>query len=230
MTLQRVLTEKRRIVFPILLAIIANVLLYALVVFPLNRQVASAEAESRAQREVLNRARQEYLQARATVSGKEQADSALAKFYKDVLPVSHSAARTLTYTRLAQLAKQSNVRLEQGNNSEEKEKGSKLAKLTTTYTLTGDYRDVRRFIYSLETTPEFIVLENVALTSSGDADQGRACSGQPQHRHLLPIERCRNLRSIQRSRVLVLALLLVAARRRAGLHVAPGGQPGRRAV
>ena len=168
MTLQRVLHEKRGIVFPILLGILANVLLYAVVVFPLNRQVASAEAESRAQREVLNRARQDFQQAKATVTGKQQADSALAKFYQDVLPVSHSAARTLTYTRLAQLAKQSNVRLEQGINTTENEKGSKLAKLTTNYTLTGDYRDVRRFIYALETTPEFIVLENVALTSSGD--------------------------------------------------------------
>ena len=169
MTLQRVLAEKRRIVFPIVLLILANILLYALVVFPLNRQVASAEAENREQREVLNRARQDHQQAKATVTGKQQADSALAKFYKDVLPSSQSAARTLTYTRLAQLAKQANVRLEQGNNTREDEKGSKLEKMVTNYTLTGDYRDVRRFIYSLETTPEFLVLENVALTSSGEA-------------------------------------------------------------
>jgi Tfp pilus assembly protein PilO len=167
-TLQRVLSEKRRLVFPIVLGIVANVLLYAVVVFPLNRQVASAEAENRAEREVLNRARQDHQQAKATVTGKQQADSALAKFYKDVLPSSPSEARRLTYPRLAQLAKQANVRLEQGQNAVENEKGGKLAKLTTNYTLTGDYRDVRRFIYSLETTPEFIVLENVALTSGGE--------------------------------------------------------------
>ena len=46
-------------------------------------------------------------------------------------------------------------------------KGSALSKLTTTYTLTGDYRDVRRFIYSMETAPEFIILEDVGLTSAG---------------------------------------------------------------
>jgi len=172
MTLGRVLQEKRRIVFPLVLAIVANVLLYALVVFPLGRQVASAEQESRAQREALNRARQDYQQAKATVTGKQQADAALARFYKDVLPVTPSAARTLTYTRLAQLAKQANVRLEQGHNAVDHETASKLSKLTTTYTLTGDYRDVRRFIYSLETTPEFIVLENVALTSAGETAPG----------------------------------------------------------
>ena len=54
------------------------------------------------------------------------------------------------------------------------EKGSQLSKLTTTYTLTGDYRDVRKFIYSLETAPEFIVLENVGLTSAtGEQQQAR---------------------------------------------------------
>ena len=83
-------------------------------------------------------------------------------------------ARKLTYTRLAQLAEQANVTLEHGNNAVTHEKGSQLSKLTTTYSLSGDYRDVRRFIYSLETAPEFIVLENVGLTSAPDEGAGQA--------------------------------------------------------
>lgn len=172
MTFSRILADKRAIVLPLALAIVANVLLYAVVVFPLGRQVSSAQNEARTEHELLNRARLDYQSAKAMVSGKQQADSALQKFYNDVLPASPSAARTLTYTRLSQLAKQANVRLEHGNNAVEREKGSKLSKLTTTYTLTGEYRDVRRFIYSLETAPEFIVLENVALTSAGEQSQG----------------------------------------------------------
>jgi hypothetical protein len=168
MTFARVLSEKRRIVLPLVVAILANVLLCAVVVFPLGRQVGSAEAEANAQHDLLNKARQDYRSAKATVAGKQQADAALQKFYKDVLPVTPSVARTLTYTRLSQLADQANVRLEQGANSVKHEKGSTLSKLTTTYTLAGDYRDVRRFIYALETTPEFVVLENVALTSPGE--------------------------------------------------------------
>lgn len=173
MTFARVLTEKRRIVVPLVMAVLANVLLYAVVVFPLGRQVASAEAEAKAQRDLLNTARQDHRAARATVTGKQQADAALQQFYKDVLPGSASAARTLTYTRLSQLAEQANVRLEQGANTVEREKDSTLSKSTTTYMLVGDYRDVRRFIYSLETTPEFVVLENVGLTSPGEQAAGR---------------------------------------------------------
>lgn len=173
MTLARVLTEKRRIVVPLVMAVLANVLLYAVVVFPLGRQVASAEAEAKAQRDLLNTARQDHRAARATVTGKQQADAALQQFYKDVLPGSASVARTLTYTRLSQLAEQASVRLEQGANTVEREKDSTLSKSTTTYMLVGDYRDVRRFIYSLETTPEFVVLENVGLTSPGEQAAGR---------------------------------------------------------
>jgi Tfp pilus assembly protein PilO len=178
MTLARVLSEKRRIVVPLMIAALANVLLYAVVVFPLRRQVASAETEANLQHDLLNRARQDHRAAKATVTGKQQADAALQKFYKDVLPASASAARTLTYARLSQLADQANVRLEQGANTVDHEKGSTLAKSTTSYTLAGDYRDVRRFIYSLETTPEFVVLENVALTSPSEQAGGRGLAMQ----------------------------------------------------
>jgi hypothetical protein len=164
----RIAAEKRWLLVTLALGIIANVLLYVVVVFPLGRQVVSAEAEAKLQREQLHAARQDYNSARATVTGKQQADAALQKFYKDVLPTDSSVARQLTFTRLSQLAKQSNVQLESGVNSVKPQKGSTLSKLTTTYTLTGDYRNVRRFIYALETAPEFIVLENIALTLPGE--------------------------------------------------------------
>jgi len=174
MNLSRVMAEKRRLIVPLILAVVANVLLYALVVFPLGRQVASAQDEAREQHELLYRAQADHKSAKATVTGKLQADFALQKFYQDVLPANAGVARKLTYTRLAQLAKQANVTLEHGNNAVKPEKGSELSKLTTTYTLSGNYRDVRRFIYSLETAPEFIVLENIGLTSaSGEQAQNR---------------------------------------------------------
>ena len=176
--LQRVLSDKRRVIVPLALFAIANVVLYAVVVFPLGRQVISAENEARTQHLQLNAARFDFLSAKATITGKARADSELKQFYKDVLPASQSTARFITYTRLAQLARQANVKLEHGNNAVGREKGSDLSKLTTTYTLTGDYRDVRRFIYSLETAPEFIVLENVALTSPGEQGQTRGLAMQ----------------------------------------------------
>ena len=170
-TLQRVLAEKRSIVFPLLLFVIANVVLYAVVVFPLGHQVASAHAEATHQHEQLYAARLELKTARATVTGKAQADEALQQFYKAVLPGDQGTALRLTYTRLAALAHQANVKLEHGVNAVSREKGSTLAKLTTTYSLSGDYRNVRKFIYAIETAPEFIVIDNIALQSAGDQGQ-----------------------------------------------------------
>ena len=37
--------------------------------------------------------------------------------------------------------------------------------------LVGDYRNIRRFIHDLETSPEFLVLENVALSQGQERDQ-----------------------------------------------------------
>jgi Tfp pilus assembly protein PilO len=170
---QRALAEKRNVLLPLFVGVIANIVLYVVVVFPLGHQVVSTEREERTAREQLVKARQDFSSAKATVTGKEQADAALQKFYKDVLPSDQSIARRLTFTKLAELAKQANVKLDHGTNETAHEKSSSLSKLTTRYTLTGNYPDVRRFIYSLETAPEFIVLENIGLSSSSDAQTAR---------------------------------------------------------
>ena len=171
---QRIVAEKRHLILPLAIGIVVNLVLYVVVVVPLGRQVASREREERVAREQLVKARQDYNSAKATVTGEQQADSALQKFYKDYLPADQSVAQRLTFTRLADLARQVNVTLEHGTNAVTREKGSALSKLTTRYTLTGNYPDVRRFIYSLESAPEFIVLENIGLSSSNDQQTGRA--------------------------------------------------------
>ena len=39
-----------------------------------------------------------------------------------------------------------------------------------TMLLKGDYRDIRRFIYELETAPEFIVIEEIVLSQGDEGD------------------------------------------------------------
>jgi type II secretory pathway component PulM len=169
---KRIAAENRGFILPIVVVILVNAGIYLAVVFPLGHQVSSLQAQSQQVHDALDRARQEYQGARTTAQGMVLADASLSKFYKDVLPVNASSAQRITYLRLAQLARDANVRLERGDNSVEKAKGSDLAKLSTSYTLSGDYRDVRRFIYSLETAPEFLVLENVALRSQEQGGRG----------------------------------------------------------
>ena len=162
----RILAEKRSLVWPLALVLIANAVVYALVVYPLAQKVAMGEQEATAANFALLTARREHANARATVTGKGQADAELKKFYSDVLPPDLSGARRITYLPLEHLAEESNLRLErQALNPDERSQGG-LAKLTTTATLTGEYRDIRRFLHRLETRPEFIVLENVDLSQN----------------------------------------------------------------
>jgi Tfp pilus assembly protein PilO len=172
MTFRRILTEKRSLIWPLALVLVANGLVYALVVYPLSQKVELGEQEAAGANHALLMARREHANARATVTGKGQADAELKKFYSDVLPPDLSGARRITYLPLEHLAEESNLRLlRQALSPDERGRGP-LAKLTTTATLTGEYRDIRKFLHQLETRPEFIVLENVDLSQT-DSEMSR---------------------------------------------------------
>ena len=166
-TFHRILKEKRSLILPLALVLIANAVVYALVVYPLSQKVALGQQEADAANHALLIARRDHANARATVTGKGQADAELAKFYSEVLPPDLSGARRITYLPLEHLAEEANLRLiRQALSPDERNSDGGLAKLTTTATLTGEYRDIRKFLHQLETRPEFIVLENVDLTQN----------------------------------------------------------------
>ena len=170
---RRVLAEKRRLILPLIVALIVNIALSALVLYPLSKKVAGSEQQARAASTALTAAKRDYEAARATVKGKAQADQELQKFYSDVLPPDLSAARRATFLRIEQLAQKSNLRLERETTSDPKpQRDSQLVKFTYRAYLSGEYRNIRQFIHELETAPEFLVLENVALTQSELENRG----------------------------------------------------------
>lgn len=166
----RILREKRRLIWPIAIVLLLNVVAFAVVVYPLSQKVANGEADAQASAAALEAARKDFADARATVTGKTQADAELRKFYADVLPPDVSGARRITYLRIDQLARDSNLRLRRANEGKSPLRDSNLGKLTYTASLSGEYRDIRRFIHAIETAPEFLVLELVELR--GDEEKG----------------------------------------------------------
>lgn len=166
---RRVLREKRALIWPIAIALILNVALYAIVVYPLSKKVAGGEQAADAAAAALQAARRDHAAARAMIAGKAQADVELEKFYGEVLPPDMSGARRITYLRIEQLAAQSDLRLERETSNPKAQHDSQLVKFTYTATLSGEYRNIRRFIHALETAPEFLVLENVDL-SQGETE------------------------------------------------------------
>jgi hypothetical protein len=165
---RRIVAEKRRLIYPLAVVLVLNAALFAAVVYPLSIKVGGAEETARLTATALAGAKRDFDSARATVTGKASADTELKKFYGAVLPPNEGAAGRITRLTIYQLAKAAGVSYERATREESHERDSGLQKLTTTIVLSGEYRDIRRFIHSLETAPEFLILENVALSQGTD--------------------------------------------------------------
>ena len=163
---RRVLAEKRRLIYPLVGAVVLNIALFAAVVYPLSLKVANGERDAQAAASARAVAQADFDRARATVSGKTLADTELKKFYSAVLPPDQSAARRILYGKIDKLASAANVKLGPERFDVEAVRGSTLQKASAEFQLSGEYREIRRFIHELETAPDFLILENVALSQA----------------------------------------------------------------
>jgi Tfp pilus assembly protein PilO len=167
---QRVMREHRRIVLPLAIALGVNVIVYGAVVYPLSQRVANIEQRDRTAEEQLLAAQRDHAQATGTLTGKDRAAAELATFYKDVLPSDLSGARRLTHLRLAQLARESNLKFISATFQpvEPRGGGGTLTQLKIQMALSGTYSDMRAFIHELESSPEFVVIDNIELGQGAD--------------------------------------------------------------
>ena len=168
--IQRVVAEHRRAVFALVAGVIINVLVFAFVVYPLQSDVANVEQRTRAAEADLAAAQADFGRANGTLTGKDRALKELDTFYSSVLAQDLTGARRLTFSRLAQLASQSNLDFERRKYEPLIERGSNLTRLKVTMDLEGSYSDIRDFIYEIESSPEFVVIDDVGLTDSAQSD------------------------------------------------------------
>ncbi len=89
-----------------------------------------------------------------------------------MLPPDQSAARRLLTGNVEKISTRPNVRQLQQSFDPSEERDSDLGKLTTTLVLRESTASIRQFIHQLETAPEFLVLENVALSQGQEREQG----------------------------------------------------------
>ncbi len=160
---RRAMSEHRRVVLPLVIALGINVVVFAAGVYPLSQRVANIEQRDRTAEEQLLAAQRDHAQAAGTLSGKDRAATELASFYKDVLPSDLAGARRLTHLRLAQLARESNLKFLRASFEPVAERNRTLTRLKIEMALSGTYTDMRAFIHQLETSPEFVVIDNVEL-------------------------------------------------------------------
>lgn len=160
----RVLVERRRVLLPLGIAVLVNVGVYALVVYPLSLKVAASERRAQAARGQLATAQREEATTRGSLARAQQADTDLQRFYRDTLPSSVEGARRMSYAKLASLADHHGLLIERRSYDRDTGYRGRLYKLKITMDLSGEYRDIRAFLHALETSPEFIVIEDVSLS------------------------------------------------------------------
>jgi Tfp pilus assembly protein PilO len=165
---RRIFSEKRGVVIPLVVALLINIAVYALVVYPLGVKSATAADRAAAAATARQAAERDMASASALVTGKARADKELATFYQKVLPSDPDEARRITYARLPALARKASMKFTQRHAEEDTQtqKDSQFGRVRTRIVLEGDYRSVRQFLYELETTPEFIIVDDVTLAQS----------------------------------------------------------------
>jgi hypothetical protein len=68
-------------------------------------------------------------------------------------------------------------------------KDSRLIRVSGTVTLVGDYANIRRFLYEVETAQEFVVIERVALSEANSTQNDNAAGIDADGGHLLRDDR-----------------------------------------
>lgn len=169
--LKRVLAERRSIVIPLTAVLVANVLVFALIVYPKGQQQAATVDRASAAAGSRQAAERELAGARELVEGKTRAAQELATFYDKVLPADLTAARRLTYATLPALARKTGVNEAERHTEVDAAvaKDARLGRLKIRMLLQGDYEHLRQFIYDLESDPAFVIIDDVTLSQADPA-------------------------------------------------------------
>ena len=168
--LRRIIAEKRLALVSAGILVVSAALVYTLGVLPQRVGIAAATTRADVASQALVTGEAELGAARARLDGKSHADEELEQFYRRVLPQDLAGARSITYPRLAALADQMGLTLERRTSDRDQEDESELGRLRTTLLLAGEYANIRQFIEALETSPEFLVIDEVVLTQREEVD------------------------------------------------------------
>ena len=166
---RRVLHEHRRWIWPLGVLLGVNALAVVLGVLPMSRAVASAEQRAAAATADARVAASELADASAARDGRDTATRELASFRTEVLPKSVGDARRLLQLKVAQLARTHDITFARSIATPEGIRGSQLGRLQATIELVGRYRDVRQFLYELETSKDFVIVDSIVLSEGEDA-------------------------------------------------------------
>ena len=168
----RVMREHRAALWPLGIVFIANLIALVALVLPLSQRVDGAEQRAATAERAREGAATEFKRAELLRTSNSRATTDLETFYREVLPSNVAAARRILGLRLRQMADQHGVAYQGSGTTEEQIRDSTLLRLRISMQLSGGYEDIRDFIYELETSPDFVVIDQIRLSESTRASDG----------------------------------------------------------
>jgi Tfp pilus assembly protein PilO len=143
-----------------------NLVVYSTAIYPQAQRIATAKAQAETAAKIRTAAANAEKDARVIAARKIRINKDLERFYTESLPDGLAGARRITYLRLARLAESAGLRYERRTIQPEVASKGRLGKLNTTMVLAGEYANIRRFIYALETAEEFVIIEDILLAQA----------------------------------------------------------------
>jgi Tfp pilus assembly protein PilO len=140
------------------------------VVFPLGQRVSANEQRAETAERQRGQAAAEFRRAETLRDTQTQATKDLETFYAEVLPSNVGAARRILQLRLQQMVRDHGVLYQGSGTIEESIRESSLLRLTMSVRLAGEYDDIRSFLYDLERSTDFVVVDNIKLAEGTEPD------------------------------------------------------------
>ena len=166
----RVLAEKRVVVSALAIVLAVDAGLWAFAVYPWTLKLANAERRASMASGALETAEQRLSSSGAASDGLTQVDANLQAFRRTLLPPDLAGARSIAFARLASLVGEHGLVMERRASDADTDEESNLERLRVSMVVRGAYRDLRQFIAAVEGLPDFLVIEEILLSSGQDAE------------------------------------------------------------
>jgi Tfp pilus assembly protein PilO len=172
---RRIFDERKAVLLPLVVVVLANVAVLVLGVLPLRTAVAAAETDATQATVQLGEARRQQREAEKARASKEGADGDLQRFYTQVLPRDLPTAQKTMNLWVNEAARNAGLDFKGSQFDWGEIRDSVLSRAYSRITLRGSYPNIRRFLHAVETAEEFVVVESVELVQQ--ADQGVTSGG-----------------------------------------------------
>ena len=165
---RRIFDERKRVLLPLLSALVVNVAALVLAVLPLRTAVAVAESEAAQATLQLGEARRQERAAQNARTSKDTADQQLRRFYAEVLPRDLPTAQKTMNLWVTEAARDAGLEFQGSQFDWGEVRESALSRAASRITLQGSYASIRRFLHAVETAQEFVVVESVEVVQQSD--------------------------------------------------------------